>query len=74
MMFWALPEKAAGPLQSDLSPNPKISKKNHMVASAYFLMGIILMSDGVHTDKEKVSTKASYYTLKRRIKCYFALN
>ena len=46
------------------------------VASVYFLLGSILMRDSVHTDREKVSTKASYYTdkhLKRRIKCYFAL-
>ena len=45
------------------------------VASVYFLLGSILMRDSVHTDREKVSTKASYYTdkhLKRRIKCYFA--
>ena len=77
MMFLALPEKAAGTLQSDLSPNPKMSKKNHRVASAYFLLGIILMSDSFHTDNEKVLTKASYYIdkhLKKRIKCYFALN
>ena len=46
------------------------------VASVYFLLGSILMRDSVHTDREKVSTKASYYTdkhLKRRIKCCFAL-
>ena len=48
----------------------------YMVASAYFLFGSILTRDSVHTDRDKVSTKASYYTdkhLKRRIKCYFAL-
>ena len=41
-----------------------------------FFLGSILIRDSVHTDREKVSTKASYYTdkhLKRRIKCYFAL-
>ena len=34
------------------------------------------MRDSVHTDKEEVLTKASYYTdkhLKRMVKCYFAL-
>ena len=35
------------------------------VASAYFLLGSILTRDTVHTDREKVSTKASYYTDKQ---------
>ena len=56
---------------SGLGPYLTSSRKlQFRVASAYFLLGSILMRCSVHTDREKVSTKASYYTdkhLKRRI-------
>ena len=37
-------------------------------ASAYFILGSILIRDSVHTDREKVSTKASDYTDKHHKK------
>ena len=38
------------------------SYHNFMVVSTYSFLGSILIRDSVHTDREKVSTKASYYT------------
>ena len=39
-----------------------LSGLNNRVASGYFFLGSILIRGNVHTDREKVSTKTSYYT------------